>query len=1198
MKIKIIILTCLFGMGIGLDAAEGILKIVTDRIGRPEEVLELESKQRQGRLEDLQKEKAQLETAKSAFLTELQVKMNEIEKKLGAIRQALQLEPDNEFLIKVQSLLNDWLQILKEQQKTNDVIIADFDERITQLTEYLKDPNFKNFERTQKSAGIIGHSFENLQNLNQKIIELKKTVDFLTEQEKATAEEYKNKKRYLAGVKEAYKNKKEELAGVQTVSNEPFGMSARQKGELLILEEKFYHDKMVLEEMRLKDIDNKHAAISMNSMTAKVKLDILKNILAKEKSSLKVTELDIYVAKDDLAKRKQQVDARVAALQKEIDQFDTKDSILQETSKRYGIPLTSDLDDWKVEPSKNIDKIIALFEVGLVNDQSLVARREKDLLEARKALELEQIDFEVLQVDIQDSYYRATMRKFKSEAGIDTAIKKYKGTSDDVVAKTSECVNKRKSFVAMAADQRKALETLHNREREIRQLKETVFRSSPNAYARVLDLLHSVQALVKRQIKIIDEIVSMYDDMLAKLTAKSLQLNFIIDELENIKWYRSQYAITLKDIKNIGTDMGRFFKDVGLYLRQVNLKALFMTIIAVFDTPLAWLLFIVKLILMIAAALMLRKLVPAVANGFISMGKSYRGLRMLSLFFACMAGYFVRYFSFIAPWLIIYSLGMMYSIPDPFVAVIFYLLSIPYWIFLANRFVNYFIDFNEQNNYVFISEEFKLRFFPIFSVLLYSTISIFLFREAFLLLNYVKSEFPTILLAINVIILQISLILMLGKDQILHIIPTQTSLGEWIYKQVDTYYNLILFGVVTLIVLSNPYVGYGTAIVRMVVRIAATALLIQALIIAQNFFKRTIASFFFSMNEETVKERFTYAKTWYGVFIVLTTIAFVVFAIVVCAKLWQWPEALAKISKWDDIKNWLTTPILMERSEHPISVFSVLQIFSFIFGGLLLAFIFDKFILHRMFDVLLVEHGVQNAISSLTRFGIIIIAFILGIQTVGLGAQVSYFLAALLLGVGWVIKDPAYDLISYFIILIQRPVKIGDYVRFDEDIRGVVRRITPRSVVLRRRNSATIIVPNSQIMSRSFANWNYGRGFIAFDDIFITVDYQEDPQKVQTILTEVLTSSPHILKSPAPIVRLYRFGAYGFVFQIRGYLSSSYTLDMWEIAAEIRMGIATRLRKNNITIASMRASDATIGSVPGSPSPRPIEFPDHMQTDE
>ena len=150
---------------------------------------------------------------------------------------------------------------------------------------------------------------------------------------------------------------------------------------------------------------------------------------------------------------------------------------------------------------------------------------------------------------------------------------------------------------------------------------------------------------------------------------------------------------------------------------------------------------------------------------------------------------------------------------------------------MANRFVHHLLEFNKKNNHVFISEEFQPRFAPIFSVLLYSTIGIFLFREAFLLLNYVKTEFPTILLAINVIILQISLILMLGKDQILHIIPTQTAFGEWIYKQVDTYYNLILLAVVTLIILSNPYVGYGTPIVRMLVRIAATALLVQGLLL-------------------------------------------------------------------------------------------------------------------------------------------------------------------------------------------------------------------------------------------------------------------------------------------------------------------------------------------------------------------------------
>jgi len=323
-------------------------------------------------------------------------------------------------------------------------------------------------------------------------------------------------------------------------------------------------------------------------------------------------------------------------------------------------------------------------------------------------------------------------------------------------------------------------------------------------------------------------------------------------------------------------------------------------------------------------------------------------------------------------------------------------------------------------------------------------------------------------------------------------------------------------------------------------------------------------------------------------------LVFIMFAVIVVAKLWHWPEALAKINRWEDIRDWLHMPILMEG----VSFFSIMHIFSFILGGMFVAFIFDKFVLNRIFDVLLVEHGVQNAVSSLTRYGILIIAFILGIQAAGLGAQISYFIAALLLGVGWVIKDPAYDFISYFIILIQRPVKIGDYVRFDEDIRGVVRRITPRSVILRRRNSATIIVPNSQVMSKSFSNWNYSRGFVAFDDIFLTVDYQEDPQRVKAICVEVLSSSPYILKSPSPIVRLYRFGACGFVFQIRGFLSSSYTLDMWEIASDIRLAIASALRKNNITIASLRASDTMLGSMPSSPSPNGIEFPEHRQVDE
>ena len=134
-----------------------------------------------------------------------------------------------------------------------------------------------------------------------------------------------------------------------------------------------------------------------------------------------------------------------------------------------------------------------------------------------------------------------------------------------------------------------------------------------------------------------------------------------------------------------------------------------------------------------------------------------------------------------------------------------------------------------------------------------------------------------------------------------------------------------------------------------------------------------------------------------------------------------------------------------------------------------------------------VDSGVQNTIASLIRYLIIITSLILGFRAVGLGDLVWYPLGALILGIGWVIKDPAADLIAYFILIVQRPIKVGDYVFYDAENNGVVRRITPRSVELRRKNSTTVIIPNVMATTRSVANWNHARGFVAFDDILVTI---------------------------------------------------------------------------------------------------------------
>lgn len=168
----------------------------------------------------------------------------------------------------------------------------------------------------------------------------------------------------------------------------------------------------------------------------------------------------------------------------------------------------------------------------------------------------------------------------------------------------------------------------------------------------------------------------------------------------------------------------------------------------------------------------------------------------------------------------------------------------------------------------------------------------------------------------------------------------------------------------------------------------------------------------------------------------------------------------------------------------PVTFISLLKVVGFIIGGFLASYAVNRFILVRIYDLFLVDSGVQHTVTSIMRYIIFAITILVGFSYVGLGQHIGYLLAALAVSIGWVLKDPINDFISYFIILVQRPIKIGDYVQINKETQGVVRRITPRSVILRRKNSTTLVVPNSYFIGQTIENWNYSRSFIALNDIF------------------------------------------------------------------------------------------------------------------
>ena len=371
--------------------------------------------------------------------------------------------------------------------------------------------------------------------------------------------------------------------------------------------------------------------------------------------------------------------------------------------------------------------------------------------------------------------------------------------------------------------------------------------------------------------------------------------------------------------------------------------------------------------------------------------------------------------------------------------------------------------------------------------------------------------------------------------------------------------------------MANPNIGFGRLLLYVIQRLLLSTLLIIGLFMLHNLIKRVSLRVFFITEEEVVKARFNYGKIIYGLYVIFTFILIVLLGVILASQIWS--HALSAL-----FGKTITTKTIYGlfnqklfstfdgQKTIDVTISSFIKIISFALSGFVFAFLVSKYVLRRIFDLLLVESGIQYAISSILRYIIISSFLIIGFNSVGLGGSVTYILVSVL-ALGWLVKEPVSDFLYYFLILIQRPVKIGDYIKLQDGKQGVVRKITPRAVVLKFRNSETILVPNSKVMSDLVTNWNYTSGFVAFDDMKIIIPYKYDPAQIKTIFSKVLDEHPNILKSPKPIIRLNNFGEYGYDFLIRGFVSSHYTLDMWDIASDVRIGIVSALRENNIEIA-------------------------------
>ena len=176
--------------------------------------------------------------------------------------------------------------------------------------------------------------------------------------------------------------------------------------------------------------------------------------------------------------------------------------------------------------------------------------------------------------------------------------------------------------------------------------------------------------------------------------------------------------------------------------------------------------------------------------------------------------------------------------------------------------------------------------------------------------------------------------------------------------------------------------------------------------------------------------------------------------------------------------------------------------------------------------------GLRYTIARLLRYLILVVGIVAVLKSafeLDL-TSIAVVFTALSVGIGFGLQYIAADIASGFILLFERPVRVGDRITIGED-EGDVQSIKLRTTILYTNDRIAIIVPNSRLVSQRVINWSYGdpRARIA---IPIGVATTSDVNLVTKTLLGAAEGVDNVLTDPPPKVQFLKFGDYSLDFRL------------------------------------------------------------------
>ncbi len=248
-----------------------------------------------------------------------------------------------------------------------------------------------------------------------------------------------------------------------------------------------------------------------------------------------------------------------------------------------------------------------------------------------------------------------------------------------------------------------------------------------------------------------------------------------------------------------------------------------------------------------------------------------------------------------------------------------------------------------------------------------------------------------------------------------------------------------------------------------------------------------------------------------------------------------------------------------------ISLYDVAAAIGILIAGSYLSRVLQRWLAETVLPRTRLDTSLRNSIATIAGYIGMIVAISIALARLGLNLEnIALVAGALSVGIGFGLQAVVSNFVSGLILLTERPVKVGDLVNVKGND-GYVRRISVRSTELETFDRATLIIPNTELITSPVTNWTLHNAPSRIK-IPVSVPAETDIEIVQEILLHVARENTNVVTTPEPRVMLLNIDGDTLGFELRCLIRSATIAT--QTKSDLNFAILRAFRKAGIRKAA------------------------------